>query len=114
MHPVDITIATRTFHIAGSISTQTTINDKDATIGTDIDLTGHFLNFAPKASTVESTKHVECAYGRDYIAGNKSPILLDGAGSFEVYNDPPNSTTCMRTLAWSPRRCWAAGRARPP
>ena len=93
-YPVDIKIdhTTRTFEITGSISTQTTINDKDATISTNIDLTGHFLNFAPKANSVESTKHVECAYGRDYIAGNKSPILLDGAGSFEVYNDPiPNS-----------------------
>lgn len=93
-YPVDIKIdhATRTFKITGGISTRTTINNKDANITTDIDLTGHFLNFAPKASAVESTKHVECTYGRDFVAGNKSKIMLTGSGSFEVYNDPiPNS-----------------------
>lgn len=93
-YPVDIMIdhATRTFHITGGISTWTTINNKDANIATDIDLTGHFLNFAPKASAVESTKHAECTYGRDNVASNKSHLLLDGTGSFEVYNDPiPNS-----------------------
>lgn len=65
-----------------------------------INLTGHFLNFAPKALGTESHRHAECAFKRfdsnqagliGYSA-NKDDILLDGSASFEVYSDPiPNS-----------------------
>ena len=89
-HPVDIQIdhKKRTFTIKGSTTTNMMLEGESTPLNVDIDLFGHFVNFAPHATAVESTKSVGCSTAEDKIAGNHSPVFLDPAGSFEVYKDP--------------------------
>jgi len=78
----------RIFRIAGGpLATVVHVNGKPKDLDIDIDLTGHFLNFAPQALGGESMRVAECAEDK-----NRDAILLDAGASFEIYNDPiPNS-----------------------
>ena len=90
----------------GAFPTAFFVNGDEVPLEIDIDIYGHFRNFAPTAVAVESTRSVECGIGVspefDKASGGAGPpkpfssnaasIVLDAAGSFEVYNDPiPNS-----------------------
>ena len=86
--------------IGGPLTTMVNIDGEDKELAIDIDLTGHFLNFAPQALGTESTRFAECGYQRSTPnqpgstgrSTNKEQIVLDGSASFEVYGDPiPNS-----------------------
>ena len=78
----------RIFRIAGGpLATSVKVNGEDKPLDIDIDLTGHFLNFAPQALGGESMRVAECAEDK-----NRDTIFLDAGASFEIYNDPiPNS-----------------------
>jgi hypothetical protein len=88
---ISITIdhKTRTFNFQGPLHTMVKIDGKDTPLDISVDLTGHFVNFAPKAFGRESTKFVECGMSRTdnrVNRGNKDPVKLDSAGSFEIYD----------------------------
>lgn len=85
---------TRTFNFKGPLHTTVNINDKDTPLDISVDLTGHFVNFAPKAFGRESTRSVECGLsrtGNKMTSGNKDPVILDSAGSFEIYDTLPTN-----------------------
>jgi hypothetical protein len=84
----------RTFNFQGPLHTAVQVDGKDTPLDISIDLTGHFVNFAPKAFGRESTKSVECGLSRTnnkLISGNKYPVKLDSAGSFEIYDALPSN-----------------------
>jgi len=103
----------RTFQIKGGpLSTSVQVKGKSLPMDIDIDLFGHFLNFAPHAvGRKESTRWVECAAGRDKARTNKDPIHLDSAGSFEVYKDPipPQNYEWYEDYTWPPQKLWGTG-----
>ena len=77
--------------VGGPLVTQMNIDGEDKELAIDINLTGHFLNFAPTAITEESTRFVECSLtesGGRIFSANQKEVVLDASGSFEVYNDP--------------------------
>ncbi len=83
----------RTFSFQGPLHTMVTLDGKDTPLDIFINLTGHFVNFAPKAFGRESTKHVECGMKRNnkILSGNKDPVILDSAGSFDIYDTLPSN-----------------------
>jgi hypothetical protein len=112
---VDILIdhTSRTFQIQGGpLATTVQVDGDSLPLEIDIDLLGHFLNFAPHAvGGLESTKWVECSGGRDKIRSNRDPILLDSAGSFEVYGDviPPDGYEWYENYTWASEKLWGKG-----
>ena len=110
---IQINHKNRTFQIKGGpLATTMKVNGKDKRLEIDIDLFGHFLNFAPHAvGGNESTKWVECSGGRDKSRTNKDPIILDSAGSFEVYKDPipQNAYEWYEDYTWSGQKLWGTG-----
>lgn len=83
----------------GTFGTNIYSNGDKIPVDIDVDVFGHFRNFAPTAVAVESSRSAECALGvspqADKAPGaprpfssNAAPVILDSAGSFEVYNDP--------------------------
>jgi hypothetical protein len=86
----------------GTFGTNIYANGDKIPVDIDVDVFGHFRNFAPTAVAAESSRSVECAIGVSPKAenapvtpkpfsSNAAPVMLNSAGSFEVYNDPiPN------------------------
>jgi hypothetical protein len=87
--PIDIKInhTARTFQIKGSMRTQIEINGDKTPLNVKIDLTGHFLNFAPKAKiNPEYPWIAECEEKM-----NATPIILDSSTSFDIYDTLPTN-----------------------
>ncbi len=86
--PITINHQTRTFNFQGPLQTVVKVDGKDTPLNIFVNLTGHFVNFAPKAFGQESTKHVECGISRigGMKSGNKDPVKLDSVGSFAIYD----------------------------
>jgi hypothetical protein len=103
----------RHFEIKGGpLSTQVGYNGKSTRLDVEIDLSGHFLNFAPTAvGGKESTRLVECSSGRNRISSNQDPAVLDAGGSFEVYNDPipSNAYKWYEDYGLVTRKYWGSG-----
>ncbi len=89
VNPIDIQIdhTTRTFQLTGGpLHTLMTIDGTPTPLDIAIDLTGHFVNFAPNAVASESSKFAECARNR-----NQTPVFLNAAGSFDIYDPLPTN-----------------------
>lgn len=86
--PIKITIdhTTRSFKAKGIVRAIIKINDQDTPMDIALDLYGDFVNFAPKAIGVESTKFAECEENT-----NKKPVILNAAGSFDIYAPVPTN-----------------------
>jgi hypothetical protein len=87
--PIDIKInhTTRTFQIKGSMLTQIEIDGDKTPLDVKIDLTGHFLNFAPKAKiNPEFPWIAECEEKM-----NDKPIILDASTSIDIYDALPTN-----------------------
>jgi hypothetical protein len=87
--PITINHQTKTFNFQGPLQTVVKVDGKDTPLNISVNLTGHFVNFAPKAFGQESTRHVECgisSIGNKMKSANKDPVKLDSAGSFEIYD----------------------------
>jgi len=100
----------RKFQISkGPLSTKLYVNGKDRNVDISIDLSGHFLNFAPRANGNESTKYSEL----DDI-GNKDVITLDASMSYEIYNDPlptaASSYTWYEDHGQATEKLWGTGK----
>jgi len=93
--PMDIKIDhnKRTFVIKGGpLSTMINIDGKLTPLDISINLSGHFVNFAPKAMGSESTRFVECGKENRYKpSANKTPVYLNAAGSFDIYEPLPTN-----------------------
>jgi hypothetical protein len=111
---IEIQHKNRTFQIKGGPqSTEVGYNGKTARLDIDIDLWGHFLNFAPTAvGGRESTRLVECSRGRNNVSSNKDPVFLDASGSFEVYDDPIPSSAhkWQEDYGLVTEKYWGSGR----
>jgi hypothetical protein len=84
--PIDVSTddVTRTVHFEGGpITGNIKVGDEDVPVTFSVDLTGEFVDLAPQAVTVESTRSVECVEGK-----NGSEVPLNSAGSFRLYGDP--------------------------
>jgi hypothetical protein len=92
--PIDITIdhTKRTFAIQGGpLKSLIKVNGKYTPLDISIALSGHFVNFAPKAIGRESTKYVECGMSRGKHSSNLKPVYLTAAGSFDIYDPLPSN-----------------------
>jgi hypothetical protein len=76
----------RSFQFTGSLQTIIKIDDQDTPVDIAIDLYGYFVNFAPIAKGIESTKFTECTENK-----NAQPIILNAAGSFDIYDPNPSN-----------------------
>jgi len=88
IQPLDIQInhVKQTFNMTGTLQTTIKINGQDTNMDIATDLYGHFVNFSPKAVTIESTKFSECAENQ-----NQDPVTLDSSGSFDIYVTSPGN-----------------------
>lgn len=101
--PISVDHTNRGFQIhLGPWPTSVFANGNEIPIEIEADLSGRFVNFAPMAVAIESTRSVECAFDKPKVdpelqpvpgsvepfSSNASPIYLNAAGSFEVYKDP--------------------------
>lgn len=81
--PINIDQKARTFDLKGGpIMGKINVNGEDKTVGITINVTGHFLNFAPIADASESQKGAECVEKQ-----NGSNIGLYASMSKEIYGD---------------------------
>ena len=112
-HSITIDHANRVFHLKGPISTSIVVNNEDSPVNIDIDVTGRFLNFAPRANGNESTRYVECAE-----RFNKAPVYLDASQSFDIdgmYGSPP-ITNAIASYTWyedfgsATEKSWGSGK----
>lgn len=102
----------RTFHLEGTLSLTVKVDGEDTKIDIDIDMLGHFKNFAPNAAGgKESTKWVECGFARDKKSRNRAPIFLNSAGSFEIYGDhiPNNAYKWYEDYSLVTEKFWGQG-----
>ena len=95
-NPLVITIdhKKKTFNFQGSLHTLVEVDGENTPLDISINLTGRFVNFAPKAVGSESTKSVECGIRKTEGAlksGNNYPVKLDSAGSFDIYDEIPTN-----------------------
>ena len=79
---VDVTInhTTKGFIVQGTSQATIQVDGKNVPVQMDLDLRGYFLNFAPVAKGIESTRFAECEEG-----SNQTPVTLSAAGSFDIY-----------------------------
>jgi hypothetical protein len=79
---VDVTInhITKGFVVQGTSMATIQVDGKSVPVQMDLDLRGYFLNFAPVAKGLESTRFAECEE-----SSNKTPVTLSAAGSFDIY-----------------------------
>ncbi len=96
----------RSFRLRGGpVRAAVEVDGDPATVELLVDLTGRFENFAPVADTRESKAHSECVEGR-----NRDPIVLDAAGSFDIYASlPPTAYEWWEDYAQLGERFLGAG-----
>ncbi|MBN1998902.1 hypothetical protein JW935_15185, partial [candidate division KSB1 bacterium] len=70
----------------GKLKTDVIVDDQKTAMTFDVNLKGHFENFAPKASAIESQRIAECQEN-----ANKDPIYLSAAASFDIYDTLPTT-----------------------
>lgn len=107
---VNIDHTTRAFRmIGGPIRTTLNIDGVPEPLDISIDLTGHFLNFAPVASGEESQKGGPCEERT-----NQQEIFLDASASFEIYNDAlpsnPASYLWFEDYSLPTEKLWGTGK----
>jgi len=112
-HSITIDHQNRVFQLKGPISTSIEVNNEESPINIDIDVTGRFLNFAPRANGNESTRFVECAE-----RSNKAPVYLDAGQSFDIdgmYGSSP-LPNAIASYAWyedfgtAVEKSWGSGK----
>ncbi len=99
-HPVQLHIdhASRTFRfVGGPLRATLRVNDQDRELSVSVDLTGHFVNFAPKAMPTKEYKTWSECGGTDRATDpcdtsrNKDDIVLWAGESFDIYDQCPNN-----------------------
>jgi hypothetical protein len=106
--PITLTVdhAQRTFRMPqGQLTTTLTIGDESLPLDINLDLIGDFMNFAPQAVGKESTRWTKCDEN-----SNREPVILDAAGSFDVYDTiPPGAYEWFEDFGLATRKLWGTG-----
>lgn len=75
-------------YFSGKLRSHIIVNNKKKVLNIEVNIAGKFKNFAPKArGDLESTQWVECLDNM-----NKDPVILDAAGSFDVFGTLPTTS----------------------